>query len=360
MSWLFIIILALFVFVVIVQVAKTLEYVSVIRGKEKTDRDANKLNATLLIVFLLAGLAAIYCCNKALRPRLLPRAASDQGVTIDHMKWVTLIITGIVFLATQIMLFVFAFVFRSRPGHSAQYISPYSTTNTRLEIVWTSVTLVVLLILVVVGLRHWFKMTGAAPPNAMIVEVTGRQFEWIFRYPGPDGELGKKNYKLVNDRASNPLGQNWSDRANRDDIVATTTLHLVVNKPVRLVINSQDVIHDVGLPYFRLKMDAVPGVPTSLWFTPTITTDSMKRITGNPDFVYELACDQLCGNAHYAMRATVVVETRTQFDQWISRQKSQYAIAMASEAGTLKGATADAGTIRADTASSGSYEKQNN
>ena len=90
------------------------------------------------------------------------------------------------------------------------------------------------------------------------------------------------------------------------------------------------------------------------------TISKQFLITGNPNFIYELACDQLCGNAHYAMRATVVVETRAQFDQWISRQKSQYAIAMASETGTLKGATADAGIPRADSASSGKYEKQKN
>lgn len=330
MSAIFIILTVIFIFVVIVQASKMLEYISILRGREQSDHDANKLNATLLILFLIGGLIAVYFCNKALSSKLLPQAASVQGVSIDHMMWVTLISTGIVFIVTQIMLFFFAFLFRSRPGHAAKYISPYSTQNNRLEIAWTSATLLVLLILVVIGLRQWFKMTGPAPKNAMIMEVTGKQFDWMFRYPGEDGELGKKDYKLVDQAKSNPLGQNWSDPANRDDIVITGTMHLVVNRPVKLLINSQDVIHDVGLPYFRLKMDAVPGVPTSIWFTPTITTQTMKQITGNPNFVYELACDQLCGNGHYAMRATIIVETQKEFNHWEAKQKPQYEIAMAS------------------------------
>lgn len=328
MSTIFIILTILAIFVVIIQVAKMVEYVSQLSGQEKTDQYTYKLNGWLLIVFLLGGLVAVYFCNQALRGKLLPEAASLQGKAIDHMMWVTLIITGIVFVATQIMLFTFSFIFRSRPGRTARYIPPYSRKNTRLEIIWTSATMIVLLILVVIGLRQWFKITGPAPKGAMLLEVTGKQFDWIFRYPGADGELGKKNYQLVDAAKSNPLGQEWSDPKNRDDIVTTGTMHLVVNRPVRLVINSQDVIHDVGLPYFRLKMDAVPGVPTTLWFTPTITTAKMKQITDNPNFVYELACDQLCGYAHYAMRATMIVETQAEFNHWVAAQPSQYRIAM--------------------------------
>ncbi|HLR37893.1 MAG TPA: hypothetical protein VK084_07600, partial [Chitinophagaceae bacterium] len=121
------------------------------------------------------------------------------------------------------------------------------------------------------------------------------------------------------------------DPANKDDIVSNGVMHLVVDKPVKLIINSQDVIHDVGLPHFRLKMDAVPGVPTTLWFTPTITTKEMKERTGDPDFVYELACDQLCGNGHYSMRATIIVETQEEFDAWAASQKSQYQYAHAEQ-----------------------------
>jgi cytochrome c oxidase subunit 2 len=98
----------------------------------------------------------------------------------------------------------------------------------------------------------------------------------------------------------------------------------VVNKPVKFVINAQDVIHDVGLPHFRLKMDAVPGIPTTMWFTPKYTTAEMKTITGNKDFVYEISCDQMCGSGHYSMKGIIVVETQEEYNTWIAGKKPQY------------------------------------
>jgi cytochrome c oxidase subunit 2 len=104
-------------------------------------------------------------------------------------------------------------------------------------------------------------------------------------------------------------------------------LHLVVNKPVHLIIGSKDVIHDVGLTAFRMKMDAVPGTPTTMWFTPKFTTRQMIEKSGDPDFVYELSCDQMCGKGHYTMRGVVIVETQEEYDRWIISQKSQYSVA---------------------------------
>ena len=106
-------------------------------------------------------------------------------------------------------------------------------------------------------------------------------------------------------------------------------MHAVVGKPVKLVINSMDVIHDVGLPHFRMKMDAVPGIPTTLWFTPKWTTADMKVRTGNPNFVYEIACDQICGKGHFSMKGVIVVESQQEFDKWMAGQTSEYARAMA-------------------------------
>ena len=98
----------------------------------------------------------------------------------------------------------------------------------------------------------------------------------------------------------------------------------MVGKPVQLVINAQDVIHDVGLVHFRLKMDAVPGIPTTMWFTPKYTTEQMKEITGNKNFVYEISCDQMCGSGHYSMKGLIIVETQEEYDKWLSQQKPQY------------------------------------
>lgn len=332
MSALLIVLFVALILVVIIQISKASEYVSILKGKEKSQAQANKVNATLLILFLIFGLIAVYICHEALKGKLLPEPASSvQGQAIDRMIWVTLAITGFVFIVTQVALFYFAWRYRARPGHKATFFPQHSPKHDRLEIVWTSVTLLVLLVLIVWGLKEWFKITGPAPKDAMVMEVTGKQFTWFFRYPGKDGELGRKDYKLIDAAKSNPLGQDWTDKANDDDIVAGE-MHLVVNKPVKLIINSQDVVHDVGMPYFRLKMDAVPGLPTTLWFTPTFTTAQMIKKTGDPDFVYELACDQLCGNGHYSMRAVIIVQTQQEFDKWEASQKPQYQIAMESNA----------------------------
>jgi len=129
---------------------------------------------------------------------------------------------------------------------------------------------------------------------------------------------------LIDPAKQNPLGVDWSDAASHDDIHVATTVHVVVNKPVKFVINSMDVIHDVGLPAFRLKMDAVPGTPTTEWFTPIYTTEEMKKRTGNPDFAYEIVCDQLCGKGHFSMRGVIVVETQKEFNEWMIKQRPEY------------------------------------
>jgi cytochrome c oxidase subunit 2 len=184
---------------------------------------------------------------------------------------------------------------------------------------------ITLTILVGFGIFYWFKITGDAPKNAMVVEVTGSQFKWEFRYPGKDKILGKKYFKKISDAENNPLGQLWDDPANHDDIyIAGEAMHLVINKPVKLVIGAKDVIHDVGLAHFRMKMDAVPGTPTTMWFTPTKTTKQMKEETGNPNFVFEISCDQMCGKGHWSMRGEIIVETQEEFDQWMVTKKPKY------------------------------------
>jgi cytochrome c oxidase subunit 2 len=116
----------------------------------------------------------------------------------------------------------------------------------------------------------------------------------------------------------------WDDKLAQDDIVSTQALYVVKGKPVKLIIGSRDVIHDVGLTQFRLKMDAVPGIPTTMWFTPKYTTKEMKEVSGNPNFVYEISCDQMCGNGHYSMRGIVEVVTQAEYDVWLAKQKPQY------------------------------------
>ncbi len=308
------------IFVVIFQIAKASEYVSVLKGEEKARKQNNRINAFMLIAFLVLGLAGCYWCNEMYYSKtLFPQgAASDHGEKIDLMMYITLAVTGVVFFITQVLLFWFAFKYQERDGRKAFYF-PH---NNKLELIWTTVPAIFLTILVVFGLKYWFKMTGEAPKDSVVVEVTGHQFAWEFRYPGADNTLGKKDYKLT--KGANSLGVDFSDPASKDDIHVPATMHIPVGKPVKLVINAQDVIHDVGLSHFRMKMDAVPGIPTTMWFTPLYTTEEMKVRTGNPNFVYEISCDQMCGKGHFSMRGVVIVEKEEDYKKWLASQSPMY------------------------------------
>lgn len=346
----FIIAVIILIFVVIFQIAKASEYVSILKGEENSRKQNNKINGFLMIVFLILGLIGVWYCNELYYDDTLldwpwddehyKPSASVEGVKVDEMLWVTLIVTGVVFIITQVLLFWFAYKYQE----SDKRIVFFFPHNTTLEIIWTAIPAIALTVLVVIGLRNWFLFTGDAPKNAMEVEVVGKQFGWLFRYPGKDNTFGHRYYRMIDDAGSNPLGQVWKDTtllrvnahgdtlhtplkadpANNDDIVLTQTLYLIKDKPVKMIIGSRDVIHDVGLPHFRMKMDAVPGTPTTLWFTPKYTTAEMREITKNPNFVYEISCDQMCGNGHYSMKGTIEVVTQAEYDAWMAKQQPNY------------------------------------
>ncbi|MEO6832774.1 MAG: cytochrome c oxidase subunit II [Chitinophagaceae bacterium] len=328
MSFTIFALVALF-FVIVYQIGKASEYAGILRGEEKVKAQSNRLMAALLLLFFIVGCWGLWECHYALLDKMLPKSASVQGEAYDEMLNATIIITGIVFIATQALLFWFAFRYQAREDRKA-YFYPH---NNKLELLWTTIPAIIMAIMVAVGLKHWFSVTSTAPANSQVVEIVGKQFNWLIRYPGADGELGKRNFRLIND-ANNVLGLDYKDKHNLDDIVNQSgELHLVKGRPVKLIIGSRDVIHDVGLPQFRYKMDAVPGITTSIWFTPSVSTEEMKKITKNPNFVYEISCDQLCGSGHYSMRGTVIVhDTQAELNQWMKSQKSDYAINFGSTA----------------------------
>jgi cytochrome c oxidase subunit II len=326
-------------FLITFQIAKASEYVSVLKGEKKSFEQSNRVNAFLMMVFLVLGLVGVWWCNKLYyKKTLLPfPSASEHGERIDSMLWITIWITGFVFILTQILLFWFAYKYQYKENKKAYYY-PH---NNKLEVLWTTVPAIFLCVLVGFGLYYWFQITGEAPENSMKVEVTGKQFGWIFRYPGKDENFGKKYYRNIDETNNNDLGLLWDDPASHDDIVVQQTLVLVKDQPVKMIIGSRDVIHDVGLPHFRLKMDAVPGIPTTMWFTPKYTTEEMRKITGNPMFEYEIACDQMCGNSHYSMKGIIKVVTRAEFILWRASQTAQYLRAFPDKAPKAPGAAPD-------------------
>ena len=145
------------------------------------------------------------------------------------------------------------------------------------------------------------------PPDAVSIEVTAQQFMWNARYPGPDGMLGKTDPKLI-DEATNSLGVVESDPAGKDDILTVNEITVPVNRTVKIRLKSKDVIHSFFLPNFRVKQDAIPGMTPEVVFVPTRT--------GN----FEVACAELCGLAHYRMRAFFNVVTEAQYQDWLRLQ----------------------------------------
>lgn len=311
------------IFLVIFQIAKASEYVSILKGEDVSRKQNNKINGFLMVVFLVLGMIGVWYCNKILfgKTLLAVDSASVEGARVDSMLWITIGVTGIVFIATQIILFWFAYKYQESETRKV-YFFPH---DNKLEVLWTIVPAIVLTVLVVIGLRNWFLFTGEPPKEAMVVEVTGKQFNWIFRYPGKDGSFGKKYYKNIDDASGNALGVLWDDKLSHDDLV-TDKMLIVKGRPVKLIIGARDVIHDVGLSHFRMKMDAVPGIPTTMWFTPKYTTKEMKELTNNPDFVYEISCDQMCGNGHYSMKGIIEVVEQEEYDMWLAKQKPQYLV----------------------------------
>ena len=235
----------------------------------------------------------------------MPEVESVHGSAVDRVFLIVLAITGVMFVVIQLALAVLVFRFSRRREGGIQAGNRRPSFEK-----WFAITagLIVFLVDVAVfsmGESEWFKAWGAAPDDAALVEVTGEQFMWNFRYPGSDGVFGKTDPRLIT--ASNPLGVDSQDRSAADDVLSTNQLHLVAGKPVRLRIRSRDVIHSFNLPHFRVKQDAVPGMIIELWFIPS------------REGQFEIVCNQLCGLAHYRMKAFLTVESQQTFEQWVSQ-----------------------------------------
>lgn len=289
--------------------------ISVSRGANKNKvGTGNKVNAYLFLVFLIFFGGLFFWYSYVNFDKYDVPIASEHGILIDDMFWLTMWITGAVFVITHILLFVFAFRYRHKEKASA-YFYP---DNAKLEVFWTVVPATVLALLVLSGLTAWNTITADAPDDAEVVEIMGYQFAWSVRYPGKDNQLGKSDYRLID--ASNQFGMDFTDRASFDDFIPRE-IHVPKGKPVLLKIRARDVLHSVFAPHFRLKMDAVPGMPTRFWFVPNKTTEEMREELGDPDFNYEIACAEVCGRGHFSMRMVIVVDTPEDYEKWKSEQE---------------------------------------
>ena len=326
-------------FTIIFLVSKASEMASIGKDADDEMEDRSNLQGKLLFAFLIFGLLGVAYTFWTLGPRVLPASASEHGDLVDSMFNITTVVVLIVFVITHVVLLTFAYLYRYNRNRQA-YFFPH---DNRLEMIWTTVPAIVLTFLVFRGINAWndiFDFEKLESTEEIIrFEATAKQFGWILRYPGPDGEFGERIIDKEHISPINELGVNWDDPNSHDDIYANE-LVFVKGKVHLAKLGAQDVLHGFYLPHFRVKMDCLPGLPTQFMFTPKYTTEEYKAIlsqkkywqqidpeTGNPkwqDFQFELACTELCGKSHFAMQKVVRVVTQEEYDAWIQGSPSYY------------------------------------
>ena len=253
----------------------------------------------------------------------LPPLASAHGGQIDSLIGWMHVLMLILFVGWGSFLAYCLVRFRRSRQPVASHTGVTSHTSSYLEV---GVAVVEAILLIGFSVPLWAARVDHVPSatEAMVVQITGEQFAWNIHYAGPDGIFGRTDIKLL-DLQSNPLGLDRSDPAAKDDVTMVNQLHLPVNKPIVVRLRSKDVIHSFGVPEFRVKQDAIPGLTIPLWFIPNVTTAEMRTRTGNPEFQYEIACAQLCGLGHYRMRGFVTVETAEDFQKWMDARVAEAA-----------------------------------
>jgi cytochrome c oxidase subunit 2 len=291
--------------------------VGIAKGKSDQKVDsANSVNAFLFMAFNILSLVGFFWYSFAHFDGYTLPVASEHGELTDKLFWITMAVVVISIAIISATLFWFTYKYQYREGQKAKFFPD----NHYLELTWTIVPAIVLTVLIITGLNAWNDITGPAAEDAEVVELVGQQFAWTIRYPGiKDKQLGKVNYKLID--PINEFGLDLKD-ANTHDDFKSLELHLPVGREILLMIRAKDVLHSVFLPHFRVKMDAVPGMPTQFKFIATKTTEQMRTETGNPDFNYELACTEICGKGHFSMRTLVVVEDEASYEKWKKSQEA--------------------------------------
>lgn len=280
----------------------------------------NNWQAALLFLFLVVFLAGIYYSYAVWGSWAWRDAVTEHGKEIDRMFIITLAITTFVLVVTHIILLTFTYVYRMRAKRMAYYY-PH---NDSIERIWTIVPAIVLTVLVLFGFFTWRAITNVPEElqkSALQVEVLGEQFQWHVRYPGADGKIGKRNYKLTS--ATNGYGIDFNDKNSWDDIRGGDIV-IPVNKSVRFHIISKDIIHSFFIPDFRVQINAVPGMTNYFQFTPTVTTEEMRDRMNDPKYDFIMLCNKICGSGHWNMAKKVVVVTEAEYKEWLSKQEKYF------------------------------------
>ncbi|MCB9867625.1 MAG: cytochrome c oxidase subunit II [Phycisphaerales bacterium] len=203
--------------------------------------------------------------------RLFPETGSTIAKHVDHLFIFLLIVSGAITLLVFVLIMTFALRYRRRRGDKT--IPPATRTYTSLELTWTIVTFCLAMVMFAWGAKLYARMFDP-PDSAMVVYVVAKQWMWKIQHP--------EGHREINE------------------------LHVPVGQPVKLVMSSQDVIHDFFVPAFRIKHDVLPGRYTSLWFTATKPGS------------YHFFCSQYCGAGHADMVGQVIAMEPSRYEAWLA------------------------------------------
>ena len=231
---------------------------------------------------------------------LVPLASNWQAM--DDTLWITVVVTGLFFVVINLFVVYTLWRYRHRAGQRASY----EPENRRLERWLIGVTTIGIVALLAPGLVVYARYVNP-PAEAMQLEALAQQWQWRFRLPGQDGKLGGSDVRFVS--AGNPFGLDPADADAQDDVLVNANeIHLPQGQPVKVLMRSHDVLHDLFVPHFRARMNIVPGQVSWFWFTPS------------REGRFEAMCAQLCGVGHPAMRGLFVVESQAAWQSWLSQQ----------------------------------------
>jgi cytochrome c oxidase subunit 2 len=242
-----------------------------------------------------------------------PENISTFGAELDALFNIIYYISVAIFVLTFGIMIYFMVKYRFNPNRKGYNYHG----NNIVEVTWTILPTILFAAIGVYSDDIWeqTKYSSRVPKADVEILVLGKTYGWYFLYPGADGKFGRNAF---NDRsaralmsATNPFGIDSSDASSADDFTTENQFRVPVNSNVVMRGSSIDVLHSFFLPNMRVKQDVVPGTWMNIWY------NAFK--TGK----FELACAELCGGGHYAMRAEYQVLSASEYDSWLDQKNAE-------------------------------------
>jgi cytochrome c oxidase subunit 2 len=293
---------------------------------------------SIIFGVVLGGALLLFIVAPFIRGWWLPKQVSVSGDGVDALYYLILGITGFFYVLVEVILVVALWRYPHDPGRKSHYVHGHH----RLEMVWTFVPGVILLVLAIIQNPKWAeikypKAMEEAADTPQQIEVTARQWEWRLRYPSLE--------RLQTWEKDRSLAKDFAENAHVDDVHLANELHVWKSTPeqiqrVLVHLRTQDVIHSFFLPNLRLKQDALPGKTIPVWFAIKATdfntrydpatdrwVDGYDPATGSfgvSGQIWELACAEFCGTRHSLMRGKLYVhENEADFKKWLEYAEFQ-------------------------------------